>query len=70
MTAAFGLLLAIAPEPTLGVVRQAFGIAEGAAPAQAATAGEAALAYCRANPDICIEAARRAAAPAAKPSRS
>lgn len=69
MTAAFGLLLAVAPEPTLQAVRQAFGLAEGAAPAQAATA-EAALSYCRANPEICVEAARRAVQPQTKPTRS
>jgi aryl-alcohol dehydrogenase-like predicted oxidoreductase len=59
ISCAFGLLLAVAPDPTLQAVRQVLGMAEGA-PAQAASPSEAALAFCRAQPDLCLEAARRA----------
>jgi len=60
ISAAVGVLLVVAPEPTLRVARGLFGMADEAASARPAAA-EAALAYCRSNPDVCLDAARRAA---------
>ena len=69
MSAAFALLVAVAPEPTLRAVRQIVGMAEGAAPAETAALGEAALTFCRSNPQPCLEAARHAAASGSKPAK-
>jgi hypothetical protein len=60
IAAAAGLLLALAPEETLKVVRSAFGLAEEARQLQV-PAGDAAAAYCKANPSVCLEAVRQAA---------
>ena len=63
MGAAFGLLLAVAPDQTLEATRKILGMAgesvahETAKPATA----EAALAFCRSNADLCLETAKRAA---------
>ncbi len=75
MTAAFGLLLAIAPEKTLEVTRNVLGMASETVAGETAAVGpvsaEQALAFCRQNADLCLETARRAAAVAAKqPGRS
>ncbi|MCA3563181.1 MAG: hypothetical protein IOC90_10705 [Methylocystis sp.] len=59
IAAAAGLLLAVAPEPTLGVLRSVFGIAD-AVPLSQNAAAEAALAYCREHPRTCVDIARKA----------
>jgi hypothetical protein len=67
IAAAAGLLFALAPEPTLKVARAALGLAEETAAAQGSPA-DAAINYCKANPQICLDAARQAsAAKAPKP---
>jgi hypothetical protein len=60
IAAAAGLLLALAPEETLKAARAAFGLAEEVRQLQI-PAGDAAAAYCKANPGICLEAVRNAA---------
>jgi hypothetical protein len=69
MSAAFALLVAVAPEPTLRAVRQIVGMAEGAAPAETAAAGEAALSFCRSHPQACRDAVTQAAATVARPAK-
>jgi hypothetical protein len=59
IAAAAGLLFAIAPEPTLRVARAALGMAEEAAAGQG-TAADVAINYCKANPQVCLDAARQA----------
>ncbi len=71
IAAAAGILLAFAPAETLKVVRAAFGMADEARQIQVreikGSAGELALAYCKANPEICLDAARQAAGAAPQP---
>ncbi len=71
MTAAFGLLLAVAPDQTLEATRSILGMAGGKVASEAASvrpaSADAALAFCRANADLCLETARRAAGVAPRP---
>ena len=71
MTAAFGLLLAVAPDQTLEATRGILGLAGDNVASETAAVrpagAEAALAFCRAHADLCLETARRAAGGAAKP---
>jgi hypothetical protein len=70
MTAAFGLLLAVAPDQTMEATRSILGIAKDKVANESvdpgSTGAEAALAFCRANAELCLETARRAAGAAAK----
>lgn len=72
MTAAFGVLLAVAPDQTLDATRSILGMTGSEAARETAVArpagAEAALAFCRANAELCLETARRAAEVAVKPS--
>ncbi len=72
MSAAFGLLLAVAPDQTLEATRSILGMAGSEAAretvAQRPAGADAALAFCRANAELCLETARRAAEVAARPS--
>jgi hypothetical protein len=70
IAAAAGLLFAVAPEPTIHVVRTMFGMAE-TLPIPKTAAADAAFAYCRENPQACLEVARKAEAfPATLPKGS
>ena len=63
---AAGLLFAFAPEESMKVARAAIGLAEEARQSQASVS-EQALAYCKANPSICLAAAKQAADASALP---
>ncbi len=70
MTAAFGLLLVVAPDQTMEATRSILGMAGDKVASETAAgpaSAEAALAFCRANADLCLETARRAAGVPAKP---
>ncbi len=67
IAAAVGVLLALAPEQTLRVARGMVGFAEEAKALQPASA-ESVISYCKAQPQVCADAARHAAG-AAKPGR-
>ncbi len=70
IVAATGVLLAVAPEPTLHVVRTIIGMAE-TLPLSKSEAAEAAIAYCREHAQTCLDVARKAEAlPAALPKGS
>jgi hypothetical protein len=61
IAAAAGILLAVAPEPTIQVLRTIFGMAE-TLPLSKSAAAEAAISYCREHPQTCLDAARKAEA--------
>ncbi len=67
IAAAVGLLLVLAPEQTLRVARSMVGIADEAKALQPASA-ESVINYCKAQPQVCADAARHAAS-AAKPGK-
>jgi hypothetical protein len=61
IAAAVGLLLVLAPEQTLRVAKGMVGIADEAKALQPVSA-ESVISYCKAQPQVCADAARQAAA--------